>query len=161
MATIIPNDRAKVAETIAAYLRGEIDNFALDDATMGYTGNDKSITAIALGLWPAYDDVKRHKVSLNRPCWKAFRRCIAFLQTDLTCSRNHRIDLLTWPFSTRHSILAVRPNLKRYNLPRFDPNVHSIPIRTKPVNVLLGVVWIVAFAAAMVWIGSMIWHLFR
>jgi hypothetical protein len=150
---VVREDREKAAAIIAAYLRGEVDNFALDDATMGYTGKDESIRWIGLGLWPAYDDIKRHRVSLNKKGWQVFRRCIAFLQTDLELPRsNRKSDNTVWPFQTRQDIFTSRPRLKQFGLPRYNLAVHSLPIRSRIEISLIWLLWIVIAAALVLWL---------
>lgn len=127
-------ERLKAIDALAKYMRGEIDNFALDDATFSVGWKDKTIEEISHEIWFSYDDLKRHKVSVSRPGWQLFRRCIAFLQSDLElpvrCQDDSR-DATTWPFQHRTDIYRARPNLSALRLPRFDPAVHRRPIRTR------------------------------
>lgn len=133
---VIPSDRTKAANTIAAYLRGEADNFALD--------KDETIWQIGLVLWGSYDDIKRHTVSLSRQEWKLFRRCTAFLQTDLELPKGcGKRDVTIWPFQERRQLFAARPRLESFNLPIFDPAIHNVPIRSRMEARLMWTPWLI------------------
>src|SRR5687768_12810601 len=83
----MPIDRAardRLASVLAQYMRGEADNFALDDAAAGVETDDEAVLDLARLLWFAYDDSKRHLVCADRRLWEALRRTIAFLRSDLT-----------------------------------------------------------------------------
>ena len=76
--------RDRLASALAAYLRGEADNFAVDDAGLGSPWtDDATLRSIQSGVWLAYDDLKSHPVSATPGLWEALRRTIAFLRSDL------------------------------------------------------------------------------
>src|SRR5262245_53058858 len=74
--------RDALADALAAYMRGEIDNFAFDDVAMGVRTDDRSVLLLGQALWFHYDDIKLHKVSATPEAWDFFRRVIAFLKCD-------------------------------------------------------------------------------
>jgi hypothetical protein len=82
----MPVDRAardRLAAVLAQYMRGEADNFALDEAAAGVKTDDEAVLRLGRELWFAYDDLKRHSVSADRRLWEALRRTIAFLRSDI------------------------------------------------------------------------------
>jgi hypothetical protein len=80
-----PIDRAArdaLADALAAYLRGEINNFSLDEIAMGKRAEDQTVMRLGRELWFHYDDVKPHNVSATREEWEFFLRIVAFLKSD-------------------------------------------------------------------------------
>ena len=82
----MPLDRAardRLAAILAQYMRGEVDNFALDEVAMDAESDDDAVHAIGTGLWCTYDDFRRHTVRADHRVWETMRRTVAFLKTDL------------------------------------------------------------------------------
>jgi hypothetical protein len=145
-----------VIDALAKYLRGEIDNFSLDDAICFRT-SDKTLAKITGDIWFSYDDVKRHHVSLDRPGWQSYRRCIAFLQTDLELPPVMKDDPRDhiWPFQARADIFRLRPDLSSFRLPRFDPAIHDVPIRGRAMTMAI---WIhITFIAVLALVAIFRW----
>ena len=74
--------RDHIAKTLAAYLRGEIDNFALDDENFKTCSQDVTLREIQMAIWCCYDDCKRHSAHGSPETWSGLVRCVAFLKTD-------------------------------------------------------------------------------
>ena len=146
---VVRADRLKVIDALAKYLRGEIDNFALDDAIVFRT-SDKTLARITGDIWFSYDDIGRHHVSVDRRGWQSYRRCIAFLQTDLELPTNRKDDPRepVWPFQKNSDIFRLRPDLSSYQLPRFNAAIHNVPIRGRAVTMMMWIP-ITVFAAMM------------
>ena len=79
--------RDRVASALVAYLHGEIDYCALDEATQTIKTDDPAVRLFASGLWFLYDDLKSHPVSTTPEAWEGLRRMIAFLRSDLPLPR--------------------------------------------------------------------------
>lgn len=83
----VPVDRAardRLADVLAAYMRGEVDNFALDDACgASCPGRDPGCRRTAAALWYFYDDLKPHRCYGSAEQWEMLRRMLAFLRSDL------------------------------------------------------------------------------
>ena len=76
--------RDRLASALAAYLRSEVDNFAVHDAGLGAPWtDDATLRCVRSGVWLSYDDLKSHSVSATPEAWEALRRTIAFLRSDL------------------------------------------------------------------------------
>ncbi len=154
---VVCADRLKVCDALVKYMRGEIDNFAFDDEIFLKT-EDKSLQKITNTLWFTYDDCKRHQVSVPRQGWQLYRRCIAFLQSDLELPLRRKSDsqdLKTWPFQTRSDIVRVRPDLSELQLPRFNPAIHNVPIRGRAMTMMM---WIpITVFAAMILMAIFRW----
>lgn len=152
--------RLRVVDALARYLRGEVNNFDLDEA-LGHDGGDQTVRQIAWEMWYLYDDCKEHRVALGRRELQLVRRCIAFLRTEAELpdggSQRGLIDFASWPFPSRRSLIAARPDLSDLNIPAFDPAVHDVPIRTPAessviwLRVVVGLLVILAFAIS--WLG--------
>jgi hypothetical protein len=121
-----PN-RDRAAGAIAAYMRGEIDNFRLDDETLSLDTDDRSLRDVALWIWHYYDDIKRHKVHASPDVWEVFGRCVVFLRTDLEWparkARAH--DWRYAPFASDEEWQAHRHLLETAKLPAYDPVLHQ------------------------------------
>lgn len=135
---VVEEIRNPVVEALAAYLRGEIDNFALDDALFSFpSGKDRTADVIACNLWYSYDDCVRYKVSLSREGFQMYRRCIAFLRAGLELPEKQQ-DTEQWPFVSRRQIIRLRPTLRDLELPKFDPVNHQLPIGSSNMEGMLG-----------------------
>ena len=75
--------RDRLAFALAAFMRGEVDNFALDDACFESVTDDRTVDELGRLLWFFYDDCKPHRISVAREGWELLRRCVAFLRSDL------------------------------------------------------------------------------
>ncbi len=143
--------RQAAASAIAAYMRGEVDNFALDDA-LSNRWADPSLNRIAQELWFTYDDCKSHPISVSRDGWQLHKRCIAFLSSNYelpTNAKHDTCDHSIWPFQNRRQLVALRPDLSSYGLPRFDQRLHDVPIRSRVEILLLTVLWILLVAVML------------
>ena len=139
------NARSQMAAAIVAFMRGEIDNFAFDDAVWAAAEADPKSRVIARTLWLLYDDVKRHPVRVGRPGWQSLRRCVAFLLTPepVLEPSDGRTDASTlWPFGSWASVRAAAPVLASVDLPAYDPAVHGRPVRARDVAIGNGWYWI-------------------
>jgi hypothetical protein len=121
-----PN-RTRAANALAAYLRGEIDNFKLDDETLSLDTDDKTLRRLSWWLWGCYDDIKRHTVHATPEGWDFLGRCLAFLRTDLELAyrkpARHQSDYA--PFRSHEEWLSHRHLLDPENLPAYDPDLHG------------------------------------
>jgi hypothetical protein len=121
-----PN-RTRAADALAAYLRGEIDNFKLADETLSLDTKDKTLRELCWWLWHCYDDIKRHTVHATPEGWNFLRRCLAFLRTDLELVyRKLARDQADYaPFPSPEEWLAHRHLLAAENLPAYDRARHD------------------------------------
>jgi len=121
-----PN-RTRAADALAAYLRGDIDNFKFSDETLDLDTKDKSLRELCWWLWHCYDDIKRHTVQATPEGWDFLCRCLAFLRTDLELAYRkpapHQADFA--PFQCPEEWLAHRHLLDAENLPAYDPARHD------------------------------------
>jgi hypothetical protein len=129
---IARTDRDMFCSALAGYLAGACDNDDLDDALLRHCygrHRDAALQRIGDIVWLHYCDIRTHRVSLTRQGWQLFRRCIAFLRTDLThaASQNH-FDEQVWPFRSRRELFSTRPDLSDLQLPRYDPSKHGVPL---------------------------------
>lgn len=53
--------RNVVSRTLQSYLRGEIDNFQLDDTFCGVRTDDPLVNEVVAATWYFYDDTRRHQ----------------------------------------------------------------------------------------------------
>lgn len=86
MMRAMPVDRVardRFASTLAAYMRGVVDNFALDEAGFEADTDDSTVRRLGLAVWYCYDDGKSHPMSVSSEEWESLRRVIAFLRSDL------------------------------------------------------------------------------
>lgn len=130
---VIAEDRRAVRDAILRYMRGDIDNFALDEATFERWSDDHSVSSISIALWASYDDFKRHSVSVTRQGWKFYRRCAAFLETDLEVPDKLQRppgDHVLWPFPSWQSMYAHRRQFSQPDLPAYNADIHGRPTRT-------------------------------
>lgn len=74
--------RDRAAESIIAYMRGDIDNFALEKALVSRS-TDRGFNRVSVAVWFIYDDIKRHHVHGPPAVWDFLCRCIAYLKSDL------------------------------------------------------------------------------
>ncbi|MEZ0268262.1 MAG: hypothetical protein ACAI43_26345 [Phycisphaerae bacterium] len=131
-------DRARrdiAAGALAAYLRSEIDNFALDDvlmcpATLGPANPDAGLREVARHVWHYYDDVKRHTVRCPPLAWDVLVRCVAFLRTDRLVPRwresaDDEVAEHFMPFESAGDWDAHRHLVDADQLPAYDPAVHG------------------------------------
>jgi hypothetical protein len=119
--------RRKLAEAIAGYMRGEIDNFALDDVVWNSTSWDRSLRWLSFRLWLMYDDTTRHLISVDRRGWQFLRRCIVYLNsidTPVRKLRRKTTDSALWPFESRGQLRASFRAMSAVVLPRYDPVLH-------------------------------------
>ena len=77
---LVREERNRLVNAIARYMRGEIDNFEFDDISMGVRWTDTSVQRIAADLWCTYDEVKRHSVNVTWQGWQMYRRCHCFFE---------------------------------------------------------------------------------
>ena len=127
------SDRNTVADVLAGYLSCRCDNFALDEVLSNYWGEhkDPTLDRIAQSLWFTYDDIRWHTVSLSREEWQLYRRCLAYLRTDLElplAPEADRTDPVVWPFQSRGELTSARPRLSDLGIPRYDPFAHGRPL---------------------------------
>jgi hypothetical protein len=90
--------RDRLARALAGYLRGEIDNFALDEQV--FTSGDRAditLHDVACSLWYFYDDIKSHTVHASPEGWQYLVRCLVFLKTDLESPLASRHFNPHWP----------------------------------------------------------------
>jgi hypothetical protein len=64
-------------------MRGEIDNFELDDRIARIPRHDRAIRKFCFTLWFTYDDLKSHRIHMSAAGWDMLRRMLAFLRSDL------------------------------------------------------------------------------
>lgn len=129
----MPVDRAnrdRAAAAIAAYLRGEIDNFKLDDETLGLRTRDRAVIDTSLGVWLLYHDIKRHTVRCSPEAWAFLVRCVAFLRTDAEAHAKLTDATLDYaPFPSADAWEAHRASAEPKELPPYDPIRHAPPRR--------------------------------
>lgn len=127
------DERRRAREAIVAFARGEIDNHAFHQVMTESVWRDRSIGEIAFTLWFTYDDFKSHPIHVNEASWKLYRRCAAFLQTDLPINLSpteaHQ-DEKIWPFPTWRELYKHRRAARLVNYPRYDREIHEFAIRT-------------------------------
>lgn len=113
------HERQALADIIARYMRGEIDNFEFDEQLFCFRATDPAVKKIASWMWYTYDDIRRHHFEPYRSRWQAYRRILAFLQTSLPLPSDPKraISERCWPFQDVPSILAARPSIEHLNLP--------------------------------------------
>ena len=143
--------RGRLAAALIGYMRGQIDNFGLDDAASDVIRDDGSLTPVFLALWFTYDDCKRHSVSVDRRTWKGLRRMVAFLLSDEPMPPDRVLKVTPssmWPFPTWAAVRRSVPTLASVPLPVYDPAVHGRPIRSKTESTALYLVW-AAIAVAL------------
>jgi hypothetical protein len=130
---VYSDERRRARDAIIAFARGEIDNHAFDQVMTGSMWKDRSIHEIAFTLWFTYDDFKSHPIHVNEAGWKLYRRCVAFLQTDLrmnlSATEAHQ-DEKIWPFATWRELYKHRRAARLVNYPRYDRTLHEFAIRT-------------------------------
>jgi hypothetical protein len=120
------SNRDRAADAIAAYLRGEIDNFSLSDQTLDLDSADASLRKTVNWVWGCYDDLIRHRVHATREGWDFLVRCLVFLRTALELPKGakHRPrDAI--PFGSVDEWSEYKHLIERERLPAFDPNVQQ------------------------------------
>jgi hypothetical protein len=76
--------RMELASVLAAYMRGEINNFELDDQIFERKPTaDRVLEKLRGSIWFIYDDCIPHHIHADRRGWEQLRRAIAFLKSDL------------------------------------------------------------------------------
>lgn len=75
--------RDRLASAVAAYMRGEIGNLALDEVVQNLSSDDETVNHLALMFWFLYDDFKDHPLHITDEGWYGLQRALAFLKTDL------------------------------------------------------------------------------
>ncbi|HZK79458.1 MAG TPA: hypothetical protein VFC46_00285, partial [Humisphaera sp.] len=78
-----PKARREVVSALSAFMRGEIDNFAFDDAIHKRRSEDEALEQARAALWFFYDDCKIHRISVTEMRWNFLCRLSAFLSSDL------------------------------------------------------------------------------
>jgi hypothetical protein len=123
-----PN-RDRAAKAIAAYLRGEVDNFKLDDETLSLRTKDRTLIDISLDVWHLYDDIKRHKVHCTPEGWDFLTRCIAFLRSDAPARTKISDSTIEFsPFSSVEDWNLHRHHVSSDRLPAYDPATHQFEV---------------------------------
>ena len=122
-----PN-RDRAADALAAYLRGEIDNWAFDDELDRVPGkDDRSLGKLRYWLWLCYDDIERHHARGTPEGWEFLCRALAFLRTDLELAYEKPTEE-QWnfvPFRSHEQWLGHKHLLGAENLPAYDPIRHA------------------------------------
>src|SRR5689334_12755142 len=95
----MPLDRSNRTRA-AAYLRGEIDNFKLDDETLGLSTKDRALVDVSLKIWHYYDDIRCHSVRATPETWELLTRCLAYFHSDLEEPIDYRSAPQCAPFPT-------------------------------------------------------------
>lgn len=75
--------RDELAGTLAAYMRGEIDNLDLDQAVSGVRSDDPAVLPVKFALYFYSDETKPHRVRATRDGWERLRRLLALLRSDV------------------------------------------------------------------------------
>jgi hypothetical protein len=153
----MPVDRSKrdrIANAIAAYLRGEIDNFALGDQIRGLDTNDNSLCGLSLMIWSLYDDVRRHTVHASPEDWNFLIRCVAYLRTDLEFTASYEAPANCCPFPSDELWLAHRL-VDDDRIPSYDPERHACKFPARAPRGAL----IVAAALALLFLAFVLHHL--
>ena len=122
-----PN-RDRAADALAAYLRGEIDNWAFDDELDRVVRkDDQSLRRLLYWLWLCYDDIERHHARGTPERWEFLRRALAFLRTDFGLAYDKPTEE-QWnfvPFESLDQWLRHEHLLGVENLPAYDPMRHA------------------------------------
>ena len=149
-----PN-RDRIANAIAAYLRGEIDNFALDDLTRELDTDDNSLFRLSLMTWPLYDDVRRHTVHASPEDWNFLIRCVAYLRTDLEFTASYEAPANCCPFPSDELWLAHRRLVDDDRIPSHDSERHACKFPPRAARGTL----IVAAALALLFLAFVLHQL--
>lgn len=128
-----PN-RTRAANVLAAYLRGEIDNFKLDDETLGLRTPDQTLIKISIQIWRFYDDVRRHTVHASPQAWDYLIRCVAYLRSDLEETGDCETRPTSAPFPSDDLWRAHQHLIHQDHLPEYDPQKHKPPRRNAFFN---------------------------
>ena len=137
------HNRDRAADTLAAYLRGEADNFQLIEDTMDLPTKDRALVVISLSLWPLYDDISPHTVRASPHGWRFMVRCIAFLRTDLQEPTRPREQTLEYaPFHSVEQWQVYQHLIANDDLPEHDPALHEQSIPRPAMNFVAQVVLI-------------------
>ena len=119
--------RMTLLNAIVGYMGGKIQSYEFDDAVTVLRSkkstSDESIREIAKFLWSTYDGTVDHAISLTSQGWEAYRRILAFLQTDLKIEMTK--DHGAWPFRGHEEWLRNEDRLNTLSLPVYDPVIHG------------------------------------
>jgi hypothetical protein len=118
-----PN-RTRAATALAAYLRGEIDNFKLDQEIFCRT-KDRALIDVSIQIWHCYCDIRRHSVHASPESWQFLTRCLAYLHSGVEEFASFRRCPNSAPFPTDSLWHAHQHLLKPDNLPAYDPAKHA------------------------------------
>jgi hypothetical protein len=136
--------REEIRQALVRYMAGESKAFEFDDRIARFrwakSTEDGSVRQICDFLWRWYDDLVDHPISVTQEGWLAFRRTIAFLNTDLEIQTKSEKDV--WPFLDQEEWLRHEHFLKEVALPQFDPAIHSRPANPwwdRPISTSVGV----------------------
>lgn len=133
-------------------MAGEIKSFAFGDHIVRFAWggtDDRTLRQICDFLWLIYDDLIDHPISATQEGWLAFRRIIAFLNTDLESQNKSEKD--AWPFHDQEEWLRHECLLNEVTLPQFDPAIHLLRANpwwnriptTVGIGILLGLLIVV------------------
>ena len=122
--TVDRHFRSAIADAIDMFLRGEIDNWALDDAISSTQTDDVLCREIARQIWLFYDDVRRYTNEGSKalqPTYTAIlRRWESLLRTEIEwssiaapTSSNRSSKRWSWVRSFISNRRATRSKFKR------------------------------------------------
>ena len=109
IAEVDRDSRNQMAMAIRQYLDEKITAFEFDERIMNIRAKSKdpTVARVAFLLWFFYDDVKDHKVRLNRDGWNYFQRLLLLLESDAKWSRTRRRQWSFRQLAAAISLLAI------------------------------------------------------
>ena len=116
--------RNRAAAALAAYLRGEIDNYKLDEEIFCGT-KDRALIKVSGQIWHCYCDIRRHSVRASPEGWEFLTRCLAYFHSDLEEAIGFRRDPQCAPFPTQTLWQAHEHLIEPERVPAYDAAKHA------------------------------------
>ena len=138
--------RDRFADLMEAYLQGHLSNLDFDEAISAIESDDPLIEFCRRWVWYFYDDLKEHRVALDKEGWDFFYRLILLLRSDAPVkfarikspwyrcfrrSEDEEIASNLFPFANLRQLRRLRkrvPNFSKHPYPKSLENAH---IRSK------------------------------